>query len=505
IVVSIADRRWRWQFSQISGRYNVRAGGKLKKETVKSARELAELCLKELGEKNYDVRAVPGDTFPLIDWDLQPINAALDQLCQQVGCHVALTENDRITVMPDGKGRDIPNFPSSSKGIAFDFGIRPGRVGVASAPAEFQLDFELHPVGLDIDNSLKDIWELSYIPVDRITGQKTWHYEPDDCMNIKDKTARSLAQQTVWKWFLILPPGWIARHEKDRYRIEPGAKGLKTLPGTDELIRSHRQFVFLDHQLDTEKAPVIAGKQSTTGKTVPLDKQTPVRRSPAVFGYIYDGMGAGTDNVENTQDEPVFGEELVYPKGFAIDQERGIVIFADPVYRYDLATSHKIPPFIRLRVAAHFQNENRALYRHFKTREIKGAPDSNLTAWQSREDVLPEHILRYAKKLESETNIADVDKRLEHYLEFAAKKYEIKTPGSATFPFLVPYSPDGLIAQVIYQIDGQGFLTTSIHREREQLSNLVTYEERREAVQQLATMERLSRLSEAQSVRKADR
>ena len=46
--VSIWDRRWRWKFGQVSGRYNVRHGGVIRKDTQKTVRQLAEIDRKSV-------------------------------------------------------------------------------------------------------------------------------------------------------------------------------------------------------------------------------------------------------------------------------------------------------------------------------------------------------------------------------------------------------------------------------------------------------------------------
>lgn len=506
VVISILDRRWKWKYGQISGRYNVRSGGVILKETRKTVQELATLCLKALGETKYDVKRMPNDTFPYIDWDLMPVNAALDELCRLTNCHVSLTHDDRVLVMPDGTGNDLPALPNSSRGFAFDFGAIPGKIGMASAPAKWQLDFDLLPVGLDSDNTVKPIWELSYTPKVAGSGKDYWSWGEWPYLEVETKY-RKLAQETVWRWYMILPPGWIAKPKDGKWKVQPGKKALKYMPGVDEKleVKDVRQFFpLLDHQLDvdyvrhTDRARVNAKE---------FDPKLLARRPAVVWGQFYDESGRGTDiyETDDDSDEFVFGQHLIYSKSFSVDQDRGVLVFADPVVRYDINDSVKRPAIIRLRCATNFYNaDTRSAYRLFRTKELPAASDKKLVAWTGREDVIPEFIIDEKGKLRKD-NTEDVHTRLDYYIGYAMRKYETKTPANAHYPFLVPYSPDGLIAQVNYEIDGEGFLTTSIHKEREETSNLVTYEERRQAVQQFATMEKFARIAGAQDEKKDGR
>ena len=65
---------------------------------------------------------------------------------------------------------------------------------------------------------------------------------------------------------------------------------------------------------------------------------------------------------------------------------------------------------------------------------------------------------------------------------------------------LLPYAPDGRIAQVTFSIDDEGFISTSINKEVEGLSSIVDYTERRQKLAALAALEAQQRTSVAQSV-----
>lgn len=509
--VQILDRRWKWKSGQISGRYNIRHGGLIRRDTQKTVQELAKLCLTAMGEKNYDVKKMPNDTYPYIDWTLMTPNAALEQLCQIVNCHVCLNEQDKVVIWPDGLGKDLPALPSSSQGITFDCGVRPGVVNAVSAPAVWQLNFDLLAVGLDVDNKIKPVWELSYIPEferDDGTKIKTWAYEPPPFMGVA-KEFRKLAQETVWRWYQILPPGWVEIDGQGKAKIRKEG-GMQEMPWAKESIKSVRQFFpLLDHQLDYAQISHVDRKDLSSGDTS-FDPLLRARKPAQVLGLFDDGEGRGNDNgidaVTNALDadksnEPHWETPFLYPGGFSIDQERGLVIFSDPVFRLwtqsggdgvmntaDDDLDFRGQAQLYLRVACNFYDlKTNVPYRVCRNQTIKGAPDPKGEAFFAHEDVTPEFYTRFewnefkATYDSAAGNISDSNKKLDYYLGYTVKKFETRIPAFARYPWLQPYAPDGLIAQVNFEIDGEGRLSTTINREKEGLSNMPSYDDRRQA------------------------
>ncbi len=75
--LSIVDRRWRWrELGKIEGEYNqLDPFGKLIPWTIRSPKELAKLCLEEMGESNYDIDNLPPGTEQPDPLAPPPINA----------------------------------------------------------------------------------------------------------------------------------------------------------------------------------------------------------------------------------------------------------------------------------------------------------------------------------------------------------------------------------------------------------------------------------------------
>lgn len=526
--IAIVDRRWKWKYGYVSGRYNVRSGGVILKETKKSVQELAKICFEAMGEKNPNVKQMPNDLYPHFDWtDPVAPNVALDQLCQVVNCHVVLTEKDTAAVYPDGYGKDLPQLPNTSRGVSFDFGAGPGKVTMLSAPVKWQLNLDLVAVGLDKDNTIKLLNDLSYTP-ELEDGKRAWDKETPPLFLNVEKKYRKLAQESVWKWYQILPPGW-AKFNKgtNTYEIKPVDNSFLKMPGTNLSITSVRQlFPILDHQLDYQK---MSQTDKTRVDAKELDPLLQARKPAQVLGFYYDGQGKGEDNIEENRVNQIAGDDsneldweapLVYDRGFNIDQDRGLVLFSEPVYRFnntvvgnEVKDRKYSQAALVLRVAVNFHDiSTRAPYRLFLSQAVRGASDPKLEAVHLCSDAVPEFVTKFDWETKRQVpvtvdvgtdgkiksvknmrvNIDDVDKRLKSYLGLTMRKYETKTPAQAQYPFLVEFAPDGMIAQVGFEISQSGEMSTMISKEREEISNMPTYDERRQAIQLKATLDQVA-------------
>lgn len=186
--ITFLDRRWKWQTGGISGSYNeLDPRGKLIPWTIRSPKELAELCLKEAGEKNYVInlpKGLPkaigrnvdrwlrlGENFPQsfanppVVWDNIPPMVALSQLAARFGCRVIWQPaSDRVYVGPIGTGRPLPDGPCEVIAPSIDSPETPLYVGVYGAPIRVQTRILLEPVAREWDGSYVPVNEVSYAP-----------------------------------------------------------------------------------------------------------------------------------------------------------------------------------------------------------------------------------------------------------------------------------------------------------------------------------------------------
>lgn len=188
----ISDRRWRWQQGyMIHGEYNRQDGhGNFVPWTVQSAKELAILCLKRMGERRYEIAFPPGLTskqsekygrylragerFPLtyanpyVVWDHLPAAIALQRLADQFGCRVMYDPiSDKVGIYPQGYGQMLPysgtSVSNATQGI--EATRLPRRIGVAGAPVKCQARLPLEATGKDWDGYHVTINNLTFAPI----------------------------------------------------------------------------------------------------------------------------------------------------------------------------------------------------------------------------------------------------------------------------------------------------------------------------------------------------
>ncbi len=237
--LTIADRRWKWtQGYTIDGEYNrMDDHGNLVPWTVRSATELAEICLKRLGEKKYTIAFPPGlkrsqaaryanylragQRFPLttanpyVQWSVIPAALALQDLADRFGCRVMYDPiTDRILVLPLGYGRGLPLTGTSvaqcSQGL--DSARTPEYVCVEGAPVKFQMHVALEPVGIEWTKEYyENIEFLSYAPDRFADDDKKWNRNPPPSFPLVKPTdrleyteAKQLAAQGVYRMYRVM-------------------------------------------------------------------------------------------------------------------------------------------------------------------------------------------------------------------------------------------------------------------------------------------------------------
>lgn len=188
--MTFLDRRWRWAFGSISGTYNKRdSRGNLIPWMVKTPKQLAELCLKAMGETNYSIdlpfgvrseeldssvdNPAPGNmtpptgTNPFIEWVDEVPAVALAALCDRFNRRLVFDPvADRVIIARAGDGAALPLneflMPNISYGV--EAYAKPKGVGVVGDKVKYQMRLRLVPVGREWDGRIIPIDELSYRP-----------------------------------------------------------------------------------------------------------------------------------------------------------------------------------------------------------------------------------------------------------------------------------------------------------------------------------------------------
>lgn len=547
--IGIVDRRWMWAFGQVSGEYNYpevllsaaqsaekkaeekKKGGKEPKSKRAdkiirplSLRELCSFLLTQMKEKDFDVTRVPDDTYPYVNWNLVVPGHALDELCQAHNLHIVLTHKDKVVIYPFGESdadgslkSGLPNFPSSSSNYGVSKGAIPDEIAVTSGEHLWQFDFKLVAYGKDRDNKFKPIDKLSYAPKDK-NGNVDWNLvDPRTFEGIPSEIDRKLAKETVFRCYAIGLPD---------VGLEDGK-----IPGTEFKPFTVQQFLIKDYQLQCETVETtkelytveVNGKtvieerdvESVLDEVPAFAKNPPARKKAEVFGVFYSEKGNDGNNVDKFDRDTDKNKKLKYESGFEIDAEKYMVKFSDPVFMFkkitktvknerikkagepprDNGTSEVVsylivPADIRLRAATGFRDMTRAFYRMFRSRKIVDKARGTPTYYVAREDIQPYKYIHPVTKAKI-GNVSEVEDQLRYYLKVEYERWRLQEVANSTYPFLVDVSPNGVRTQVVFSIDGQGVIRTTVAVGEELITNLPKYEDRRKALQLARTLEAL--------------
>ncbi|MEX0675969.1 MAG: hypothetical protein WD063_02760 [Pirellulales bacterium] len=512
IELSILDRRWKWRFGQISGKYNVwrddstiqagEGGGPLA-DTERTPQELAALYLDAMGEEAYDVSELPNETRPPVDHDHDNPAEALADLCESQSCRVVLRLDNTVRIVRVGVGADLPQEFLLENSAAVNLPEKPDRIAVVCGPSFFEVDFPLEAVGLDVaagsgdsqSDTIKPIDELSYKPAGGWSiADLPYFNNVGTGAGGEDVTGlRTLAVKSVFRYYRIMRPvnipGFDASSEGQITRLE------QILPVFEEQVRVATE--------NFDRAPLAA----------------------AVFGVWYPGL----DELGNTQTSltpqgdfpPPGGPGGVsispfYSRGFTIDAARGLVIFNEPVYQNstpDAAAVTIAPAQLVLRTKCHVRDaETLATKRHVRGRSTGGNLGTP-TRYIKRDEIVLTHVPTYDAASYGSfpaggvdpravtavaTNLDEVDERCDRYIDLALEEYEQPLPRQVMAIGIRPIELDGAIGQVSYQVGPSG-ATTAVARNSEPSNLALAYGERRasESARRSAEEARKSRTSAA--------
>ena len=465
--VSILDRRWIWrETGRISGIYNtdplkVKAAiaGQDGGETVKTLRELLELCLDALDEPDYIISPLLSGgetTFPSVEWDYNRPAEALADLCDRSNNVVTLGLDNRIRVFPKGQGEQLPSENLIESQISADAPEAPQSIIVVGARDKYQFDFILDPVGRELDGTVKPINELSFAP--EVDGQPDWSENDYFLMNKVPEQFRPLAFETVWKWYKIRPD----------FALPDGTQ-------VDDI---------------KEVLPLL-GQQVETYEN---DEGDEVPRQPWVYG-VYSPLRARIKAaVDEPQERLTNQPKSIYTGGFSVDAERGIVMFSEPVLRITkekesgtapgVGSMFNYPAQIRLRIAINynpkgFEGWQRAEY--FANQQPTGATTSTVNSWVRYilDETIERNVYYDFEASQLRDNKTENEAKAQKVWDTAVAEYaSLTNASSASYAGIVPIGCDGAITQVTWDI-GESGAKTRISRNREETFITPSYSERR--------------------------
>lgn len=418
--VTIFDRRWKWQYGEISGRYNVRNdNGSLDTSTEKTPQQLATLCLDAMGETGYDVSQIPNTARPEVNWDVENPAQALAGLCSVLRCEVVLTlaENNPVVIYPNGTGTALPTAYSQSLSQSGKVGQRPAYVRAVTQPILLQRRFKLRAVGLDTDDEVKALADLSYEPASGFQDEQFM----DDVTTSSD--AKKLAQKSVYRWFELAT---FADDTLDIPSISPSV-GLSSL---DSIARVRLTSGLIE-------------SQEIHGKLKP--------KEPRLYGtYFSHQYTSGTSNETDAE----------YPGDFSIDVGRGLVQLREPLVKMNGSTIEE--PDLYLEIAFTIEDTTGALVRYKRDMAVDN-PDSD-GILLVRMDNIRRTVRWPYTAIATEGTVADnattVNSEIDARLTQVVASIGADSSADALYGRIVPIELDGLRQQVVWSIGGNKEATT---------------------------------------------
>lgn len=447
VSLRILDRRWKWEYGSISGRYNVRApGGDIDKKLPKrNAQQLAKLLLKEMSEEQVDVSALPTFVVPETQWDDANPARELAGLAEKLGCRVVLGSDDKISIRKTGDGKKLPaGALLINAGAGLEKPVPPDKVKLICGPTLYHSHFELEAVGEDTDGQIKPIGELSYRPDEGWQGSATAAKDSEFTGPSGEKLrTTTLAAKTVWRW----------------YRIKHQASGGLGLPGaiSDDSIKSIDQYEFKDHAMARVKGDI---------------------RNPVLVPVYVDGVFFN----ETVSDGANTSSGTPYPHDFSFDPERRLVIFGNEVFR-QLDDASYAAARIYLGVAYHLRiADDGRLARYSKTRKIANKPHGTGAMILRRPEMRLLKLASYsppaAIPLISD-NRDILDDEVKRQIDAVVGEFErVDATSDSLYAGWLDISPDGAIQQVTWEVGPQG-ATTRASRNTESNPFVPTFQQNR--------------------------
>lgn len=452
--VEILDRRWKWKYGHVSGEYNKRdPDGVLVSGTEKTPQELAGLLLDAMGESGYTVTQLPNDPRPYVNWDYSNPAEELATICESLGVLIVLKRaTNKVVLEAINSGAELPLEDLITAGGDWDLSssIRPTSLLLIGAPIQYQSRLKLEAVGLDTDDQVKTLANLSYKPT---AGFNDPLFHGDVTASL---AAQQLATQTVYRW----------------YRVKEQAEGGFTLPGTAETLTSIDQML-----------PLNSGrleKDLVTGEYRP--------KSPVVRGTFY---GEDTDGA-NEVDE-------IYTGQFSVDTARGIVQFSAPVFKNNTGTNKWEPAELYLDISYSARNNSGQVIRQGVSRTLTD-PSTDTEPQLIRQEEIERTIIAAYSAIATrdpgndEDNVTDVLDEAGYYLDNIEDAMEANSAGHGSYAGLKNIELDGKIRQVSWSIGGGQATITEASRNNAANPYAPSYDQLRRAEREAKARKQVAEL-----------
>jgi len=487
MVLTVLDRRWKWRLhGRISGYYNVRKGDgrtaedSIVPETLRSTRQLATMCLDAMGERRYDVSLLPDDQYPVTEWDYELPAEALARLSEAAGYRVVLTLNNIVRICPVGIGAKLPSGPNVTEDSeTLDPPEAPDRLVFVGGRSRFQQDFLLEPVMKETDGRIVKLNDSAFKP----KSANGWSdLDFPDCGSIPDIKARRLVQAWAFKAYRIVTP----------LTLFGAGRG-----GGPEVINNLSRILPIE-SIQIETAEIDFKKQPKPAQVWGLFNTLNDKPGDGVRDAYGDNVSKPQPNLrafpESEYGYNPYDTEKQFPGGFSIDQENGIVHFAEPVYRYKTTIGGAgaggfvtirlpIPAKLWLRTTCSVRDATtRGWLRAEVFRDLRRGKSKlgNADRYLIHDDATFEHWISHDPVAnQSRSNEREIKEKAAYYLDAAQRDYQLSQPRSVSIVGWLPVSPDGAISQVTWSVGEDGFATMRASRNREEALPTPNHAERR--------------------------
>ncbi len=522
---TILDRRWKWMAcGHVSGVYNVpdptgdvtrppadskpvlRPQTRFIPWTIRTIRQLMELCLVAMGETGYTLLLPPSpansvDTFPPTNWDATNPAHALDQLANSIGCRIVYRlDSDSVLVCPVGEGGDLPAGSIAREGPGLDSPERPDSILLVGAPIRYQCRFLLVAVGDEWNGELRPIIDLSYAPARSSATASPWRFDgPPDYDNVVETDrltypqAKAKASSSVYKWYRLFNRS-IDSSPFDVDDRDP--KAALEVPGFGKIKRI--QQVVLQDVMVEQAQPIKADEQIQGPDGYPYIQTyydgVARDRPAAVFGsYAQDDYNHGVINNNQTGENTDDWTQVFVP--FSIDANRQLVMFGDPVYELiatdnaDLVLGRETGGMrastLYLQTSCYVREEDTNQLRRYTKWLHFGTTQGTQPAIIRHDDCELLVLTQYdetgerapSKPIATITNLDRVERQAAYYLAREAAKYEFKAALERSYNGLMPIWLDGKIQQVTWSV-GESGAETQASLNTEHNYYIPTYPER---------------------------
>ncbi len=481
----ILDRRWRWEFGEIDGKYNIRRPDKTFIRE-KTPQELAEILLLAMGEesKNWDIGLLPNNARPQVDWDKDNPASAFDDLVTSLGCVWTLDYfSNRVVVWPVGSGVDLPEAPTIQRSLGFHAKAVPSSIKCYGGRTIYQARFRTEAVADDIDGKIRPLNKLN--PENKPNGYRVVNSDdPEEFSEIDDelkyvvdaasgggeeKKTRDLARGSAYRNYRITG-------------LAAGSLGQSDWTPEELVGTPFEPQSFFDLELIDGLAEQYVDENDIGPDGKPAHRKE--NKRPQVYGIWYDSEN---DRV-SSESNPVR-----YKGGFSVDLKTGIVKFNDPVYmlykekgQQSAAESRALkeywqtdeppnhgPAAIYIDIAFYAGRDglfDRPLLIADLTTDVKPPTKPRIII---RDEIERRIIQRYEQiggrqKLVSTSRLPaadsddDVDKNLQYWIDSTLAEYQTMPSYTRHYYGLQRIVPDGRIRQVTWAAGGGDPPTTQV-------------------------------------------